>query len=135
MSNPKNMLTIFLVSVILFFAIGCSNTHQDDTSPGLTDKYIVNIINKSDKSISEVQYHQNHNSGGGMNANGSPLKYGDHLYFDFDNPDGGAVFSVLDEEKEILAVKSISFNFDEQNTMNIIIENTEQGVVLTVSTQ
>jgi len=135
MSNSKNMLSILLVSVILFLGIGCSSTHQDDTSPSLTDKYIVNIINMSDESIYEVLFQQDHASGGGINADGSPLRYGDRLYFDFDNPDGGAVFSVLDEEKKILAVKSISFNFDEQNIMNIIIENTEQGVVLTVSTQ
>jgi len=88
----------------------------------------------SNESISEVRFHKNLSSGGGMNADGSPLEYGEHLHFDFDNPDGGVIFSVLDEDKKILATKSISFNFDEQNEMTVMIENAEQGVVLTVST-
>ncbi len=133
MSNHKNLLSIILISIFLFFGTGCSSTDREDPSSSLEDKYIVKIINKSDEPISEVQFHQNHSSGGGINADGSPLKYGDSLLFDFDTPDGGAEFSVLDEDKEILAVKSISFDFNEQNEMTIIVENTEKGVELTVS--
>lgn len=133
MSNHKNLLSIILVSMFLFFGTGCSNTDQEDTSHGLEDKYIVKIINMSDEPISELQFHQNHSSGGGINADGSPLKYGDSLLFDFVTPDGGAVFSVLDEDKEVLAVKSISFDFNEKNEMIVLIENAENGVELTVS--
>ncbi|HSR03218.1 MAG TPA: hypothetical protein VLM88_01345 [Proteiniclasticum sp.] len=135
MTNHKRMLSILLVSTILFFGIGCSSNTQNIASSGLTDKYIVNIVNMSDELISEVQFQQNLSSGGGINADGSPLKHGDHLYFDFDNPDGGAIFSVLDEDKEILAIKSIPFSFDEQNQMTVMIENAEQGVELTVSSE
>lgn len=133
MSNNKNLLSIILVSILLFFGIGCSSTDREDPSSSLEDKYIVKIINMSDEPISEVQFHQNHSSGGGINADGSPLKYGDSLLFDFDTPDGGAEFSVLDEDKEVLAVKSISFDFNEQNEMTVMIENAGQGVELTIS--
>lgn len=135
MTNHKSMLSILLVSTFLFFGIGCSSDLQSNVSPGLENKYIVKIINMSDESISEVQFQQNLSSGGAINADGSPLKHGDNLYFDFDNPDGGAIFSVLDQDKEILVVKSISFSFDEQNQMTLLVENGEEGVELTVSSE
>lgn len=133
MSNHKNLLSIILVSIFLFFGTACSSTDREDTSPSLEDKYIVKIINMSDEPISEVHFQQNLSSGGGMNADGSPIKYGENLLFDFDTPDGGAVFSVLDEDKEIIAVKSIEFDFNEQNEMTVMIENAGQGIELTVS--
>jgi uncharacterized protein YcfL len=135
MTKYKSILSILLVSTFLFFGSGCSSNLQNNTSPSLDDKYIVKIINMSDESISEVRFRQNSNSGGAINADGSPLKHGENLYFDFDNPDGETVFSVLDEAKEILAVKSISFSFDEHNQMTVLIENAEQGVELTVSSE
>ena len=131
----KSILSILLVSTFIFFVIGCSGNLQNNTSPGLDNKYIVKIINMSDTSISEVQFQQNHSSGGGINADGSPLKYGDNIYFDFENPDGGAIFSVLDEDKNILATKSISFNFNDQNEMTVMIENGGKGIELTVSSE
>ncbi|MFH5835752.1 hypothetical protein ACHAL6_06725 [Proteiniclasticum sp. C24MP] len=125
-------LPLLLVALFLLGA-GCTRNSNHELSPKSDPKYTVTFVNMSQELISEIRFQQNLSSGGSMNADGSPLKRGERLFFDFDTPDTGALFSVLDEEKNILAAETVTFSFDEENKMTIHIENDKENLIFNVT--
>lgn len=129
--SVKHIVFILLMlSAVLILGSGCKSSTAAPISaePG----YTVTFVNMSEKRISEIHFQQNHSSGGSMNADGSPIAYGERLFFDFDSPDTSAVFSVFDEEKKILASETVKLRFNEEKNITINIEDDKEGVAFKV---
>src|SRR5690554_919938 len=112
--DSKKLYLLLMLVALFILGTGCSSISQNEPSPAPDASYTVTFVNVSEKPISEIHFQQNHSGGGSMNADGSPIKRGERLLFDFDNPDSSAVFSVFDEEKNVLAAETVKFRFNEE---------------------
>lgn len=121
---------LFMLSTVLILGTGCKISDPGPISA--EPSYTVTFVNRSEKRISEIRFQQNLRSGGTMNADGSPIEYGESLYFDFDSPDTSAVFSVLDEEKKVLASETVTLSFNEEKNITIHMEDDKEGVAFKV---
>lgn len=117
---------LFMLSAVLILGTGCKGSAP--SSIAADPSYTVTFVNMSEKHISEIRFHQNRSSGGTMNADGSPIEYGESLYFDFDSPDASSVFSVFDEEKKVLASETVTLSFNEEKNITIHMEDDKEGV-------
>lgn len=121
---------LFMLSAVLILGTGCKGSAASSISA--EPSYTVTFVNMSEKHISKISFQQNQSSGGTMNADGSPIEYGESLYFDFDSPDTSAVFSVFDEEKKVLASETLELSFNEKENITIHMEDDKEGVAFKV---
>lgn len=127
MSNIKRYFILFSM-MILIFSSGCQTRTESDS----TGKYRVIVVNSSQVPFHKITYEMNAQSGGGMNADGSLIRPGEEMFFDFDEISSSAVWSVLDEDDSPMASDTLSFAFDEENEMIIDIESGTDKLELTV---
>lgn len=127
MNNIKKCFILFSM-MILAFSSGC----QARTESYSTGKYRVTVVNSSQVPVHQIAYEMNGQSGGGMNADGSLIRQGEEMFFDFDEISGHAVWSVLDEDDATMVSDTLSFAFDEKNGMIIDIESGKDKLKLTV---
>ncbi|MBO1263664.1 hypothetical protein J3A84_01235 [Proteiniclasticum sp. SCR006] len=121
---------LFMLSAALVLGTGCKSSN--DAPISAEPSYTVTFINMSEQRISEIHFKQNLSSGGSMNADGSPIEYGESLFFDFDSPDTSALFSVLDEEKKVLLSETVELSFNEEKNITIHMEDDKEGVAFKV---
>ncbi|NCC78729.1 MAG: hypothetical protein EOM07_03910 [Clostridia bacterium] len=129
--SVKNIVFIlFMLSAVLILGTGCKGSAPSSISA--EPSYTVTFVNMSEKHISEISFQQNLSSGGTMNADGSPIEYGESLYFDFDSLDTSAVFSVFDEEKKVLASETLELSFNEKENITIHVEDDKEEVAFKI---
>lgn len=126
MNNTKRYF-ILLSMMILVFSSGCQARESYSTG-----KYSVTVVNRSQVPVHKITYEMNAQSGGGMNADGSLIRPGEEMFFDFEEISGSAVWSVLDEDDAAMVSDTLPFTFDEQNEMIIHIESEKEELELTV---
>ena len=131
MSNIKRYLILFSV-MILILSSGC----QARTESYSSGKYRVIVVNSSQVPVHKINYEitdgEHAQSGGGMNADGSLIRQGEEMHFDFNEVNGPAVWSVLNEDDATMASDTLPFSFDENNEMIIHIESGKENLELTV---
>lgn len=127
MSSKKKYILIFSM-MMLIFSVAC----QRRIRPHSPDKYSVTVVNSSKVPVHKITYDLQSQSGGGMNADGSQMRPGDAILFDFQKITGIAIWSVLDEDDGIMASDALPFVFDEKNEMMIHIESVNGELELTV---
>ncbi len=127
MSYRKRYFLMFSI-MLLIFSAGC----QANMNPLSREKYRVSVVNSSKVPVYKITYDMKSQSGGGMNADGSKLRQGDSIDFDFQEISEKAVWSVLDEDDNIIASETLSMDFDERNDMIIHIESAKDSLKLMV---
>ena len=129
-SHKNIVFILFIFSAVLILGTGCKSSAASSITA--EPNYTVTFVNMSEKHISEIRFQQNWSSGGTMNADGSPIEYGESLYFDFNSPDTSAVFSVFDEEKKVLASETVKLSFNEEKNITIHVKDGKEGVAFKV---
>lgn len=123
--NKSKYLPVLILSMLLL-ATGCAREKQ----PLSQDEYQVTVVNRSEAPVHEISYETQGSGGGGINADGSMIAYDDSLTFDFQSIGGSALWSVLDEDRKILASQRVPFSFDEENSMVLYILPDGNGIKL-----
>ena len=107
--NSKNhtAFTALLLFAALTFMLlsGCSSTGSEKDA----NSYQVIIENQSETEVYEISYSRGgeaYEAGGGMFADGSPIKKGDDFSFTFREEPGTLNLVFHDKEKEVIAMSS-----------------------------
>lgn len=122
MKKQNLILLSVLVLSTLLFTLGCSTMKSNNTSSNRQEPYTLNIVNRSEASISEIRHEENSSGGGGVNADGSLISRNEVFQFGFDHELKTTTISIVDENKDILLTKTIDldFNSKKETTFEII---------------
>ncbi|SFN27489.1 hypothetical protein [Proteiniclasticum ruminis] len=121
-------LLLFAALSFLFLS-GCSSKGSEED----TASYRVTIENQSETEVYEISYSKGgeaSEAGGGMYADGTPIKKGDDFSFTFSEEPGTLNLKFHDKEKEVIAVSSITPAFNEKRESTLLLISADGKLTL-----
>lgn len=130
-SKNHTGFTVLLLFAALSFMLlsGCSSTGSEEDA----DSYRVIIENQSETEVYEISYSRggkSYEAGGGMFADGTPIKKGDDFSFTFSEEPGTLNLVFHDKEKEAIAVSSITPTFNEKRESTLRLTSVDGKLTL-----
>ena len=128
--NHTGFTALLLFAALTFMLLsGCSSKGSEKDA----NSYQVIIENQSETEVYEISYSRGgeaYEAGGGMFADGSPIKKGDDFSFTFREEPGMLNLVFHDKEKEVIAMSSITPTFNEKREATLLLTSVDGKLTL-----